>query len=185
MKSRRGFLAAIIFLSAIPVAVLCRTIFGIEADLILHFACAAGFAFISFAVFDFKVPKWINWSGCAATGALAFIFLLQGASQLIRSDSLTYFVFQILGQRVEAGLVKLLFLWFIALLIFDSRGNSRFFGLVVMSVVFCAEIYGFYLAYGGASLDETNAALKLLYLLPFAWLIFESGKKNQAVSAER
>jgi hypothetical protein len=181
MKSRRGFLAAIIFLSAIPAAVLCRMIFSIEAELIIHLACAAGFALISSAVFDFKLPKWINLTGCLATGALAVIFLLQGVSQLAQNDSLTYFAFQILGQWLEAWLVKLLLFWFIALLLFDSSGKTLILGLFVMSILVCTEIYGYYLVNVGTSLDENNAVLKLLYLLPFVWLIFES--KNSPETA--
>jgi hypothetical protein len=179
MKSRRGFLAAIIFLSAIPAAVLCQTIFGIEAEIIIHFVCAAGFALISFAVFDFKIPKWINLTGCLATSGLAVIFLLQGVSPLIQNDSLAYLAFQILGQRVEGWLVRLLLLWFAALLIIDSRGKTRILGFVVMSAVLCTEIYDYYLTYLGTSLNAEAAILKLVYLLPFVWLIFESKNSSE------
>lgn len=177
MKSLRGFLASVVFLSAIPLAVLCQMFFGIEAEIIFHFAGGVGFALISFSVFDFKIPKWINWTGCISTGALAVIFLLQGVSQLIQNDSLTYFAFQVLGQRLEARLIELLILWFAALLLFDSRGKTKISGFVVMSIVVCTEIYSFYLFYLGTSLDAEAAILKLLYLLPFVWLLFES-KKN-------
>lgn len=177
MKSQRGFFAAIIFLLSFPLAVLCQMIFGIEAELIVHFVCAVGFALVSLAVFDFKIPALVNWAGCLAVGALAVIFLLQGISQLIQNDSLNYFTFQLLGQWLEAALVKLLLLWFVALLFFDSRGKTRILGFVVMTVVFCAEIYSYYLAYVGSSLGTEAGILKLLYLLPFVWLIFESKKK--------
>lgn len=177
MKSRRGFFAANIFLSAIPLAVLCQMIFGIEAELIIHFVCAAGFALVSRAVFDFKIPALLNWIGCLAAGALAVIFLLQGVGQLVQNDSLSYFAFQILGQRLEAVLVKLLLLWFAALLIFDSRGKTRIPGFVAMTAVLCTEIYSYYPAYTGSSSDTKAGILKLLYLLPFVWLIFESKKK--------
>lgn len=179
MKSRRGFFGAIIFPLAIPSAVLGQMIFGVEAELIIHFMCAVGFAFISLAVFDFEIPALINWAGCLAAGALAVIFFLQGVSQLAQNDSLSYFVFQVLGQWLEAVLVKMLLLWFVALLFFDSHGKTRILGLVVMSAVFCTEIYSYYLAYIGSSLDTQVAILKLLYLLPFVWLIFESDKPNR------
>ncbi|HVE57087.1 MAG TPA: hypothetical protein VNB22_09680 [Pyrinomonadaceae bacterium] len=178
MKSQRGFFGAIIFLSVLPLAALGQMIFGIEAELIIHFVCAAGFALVSLAVFDFKIPALINWAGCLTAGALAVIFLLQGVSQLVQNDSLGYFVFQILGQRLEAVLVKLILLWFAALLIFDSRGKTRILGFVVMTVVLCTEIYSYYLAYTGSSSDTEAGILKLLYLLPFVWLIFESRKSG-------
>lgn len=176
MKSQRGFFGGIIFLSAIPLAVLCQMIFGFDAELMIHLICAVGFAFVSLAVFDFKLPKSVNLIGSLAAGALAVIFLLQGVSQLAQNDSLKYFVFQFLGQRLEAVLVKLLLLWFVALLFFNSRGKTRILGFVVMTAVFCTEIYSYYLAYTGSSLDTEAAILKILYLLPFVWLIFESGK---------
>jgi len=178
MKSRRGFIGAIIFPSAIPLALLCQLIFGVEAELIFHFVCAAGFALVSLAVFDFKIPTLINWAGRLAAGALAVIFLLQGISQLIKNDSFRYLVFQILGQQLEAVLVKLLLLWFAALLIFDSRGKTRILGFVAMFLVFCVEIFSYYRAFTGSSSDTDVAVLKLLYLLPFVWLIFESRKRD-------
>jgi hypothetical protein len=180
MKSRRGFLASIIFLAAIPAAGLYQAAFGLEVEAILHFAFAIGFAFISFSVFDFKLPKWINWAGCVSACVLAFIFLLQGISQLIRNDSLTYFAMQVLGQRLEARLVEALLLWFTILLFFDSRGRTRILGFVIMSAIACAQIYGYYLVYLGSSIDVEAPILKLLYLLPFVWLLFESKKKNSS-----
>ncbi len=174
MKSWRGFLAAIIFLSAVPVAISGQAVFGIDAEMVLHLVCAVGFAFIACAVFDFKIPGWINWTDALATGGLAVIFLLQGISPLLKNDALKYLAFQILGQRVEGWLVRLLLLWFVALLIFDSRGKTRIFGFLVMSVVFLTELYDFYLTYLGSSLSAAAGILKLLYLLPFIWLLFES-----------
>ncbi|MGC2236276.1 MAG: hypothetical protein WA584_08950 [Pyrinomonadaceae bacterium] len=181
MKSLRGFLAAIVFLSAFPAAVLCQIIFGVEAEIIVHFVCAVSFALVSFSVFDFNIPGWINWTGSVSAGALALLFLLQGVSPLIQNDSLTYFAFQVLGQWLEARLVDVLLLWFVALLLFDSCGKTRILGFVVMSIVVCVEAYGFYLAYLGTSLNAEAPILKLAFLLPFVWLIFESRKKNSRV----
>jgi hypothetical protein len=177
MKSQRGLIGAILFLSVIPLAVFGQAVFGIDAELIVHFVCALGFALVALAVFDFKISALINRAGCLAAGALAVIFLLQGVSQLIQNDSLSYLVFQVLGQWLEAVLIKLLLLWFAALLFFDSRGKTRILGFVVMTAVLCTEIYSYYLAYTGRSLDTEAAILKLLYLLPFVWLIFESMKR--------
>jgi len=47
-----------------------------------------------------------------------------------------------------------------------------------MTVVLCTEIYSYYLAYTGSSSDTEAGILKLLYLLPFVWLIFESRKSG-------
>jgi hypothetical protein len=178
MKSPRGFLAAIVFLIAMPVAALCQLFFGIGVEIVLHLVLASGFTLISFAVFDFKIPGWITWTGCAGTSALAAIFLLQGASFLIQNDSLTYLAFQVLGQRLEKWLGDLLLFWFAALLLIDSRGKTKILGFVVMSTVVCVEIYSYYLSYLGTSLDAEAPILKILYLLPFVWFLFESKKKK-------
>lgn len=156
---------------------LCQIFFGNVGETILHFAFAVGFALISFAVFDFKIPRWINWTGCVSTGILAVIFLLQGISDLLQNDSLTYLALQVLGQRLEAWLIHLFHLWCIALLLIDSRGKTRILGFAVMSVVVCLEIYSYSLAYLGTSLDAEASGLKLLYFLPFVWLLFESKRK--------
>jgi hypothetical protein len=178
MKSPRGFLAAIVFLIAMPVAALCQLFFGIGVEIVLHFVLASGFTLISFAVFDFKIPGWITWTGCTGTSALAAIFLLQGASFLIQNDSLTYLAFQVLGQRLEKWLGDLLLFWFAALLLIDSRGKTKILGFVVMSTIVCVEIYSYYLSYLGTSLDAEAPILKILYLLPFVWFLFESKKKK-------
>ena len=179
MRSIRGFFAAIVFLLALPIAALYQMFVGNGGEIILHLAFAVGFALISFSVFDFKVTSWITWLGCVAMSALAAIFLLQGVSLLIQNDSLTYLVFQVLGQRLEAWLVDGLIFWFVALLLMDSQGKTRILGFVAVSIVVCFEVYKYSLAYFGAAPAES---LKLLFLLPMVWFLFESKKKRpQAV----
>lgn len=174
MRSRRGFLAALVFLSLLPVAVLYQMFFDNEVEIITHGVLALGSALISFAVFDFKATNWLTWLGCISTSALAAIFLLQGVSLLIQNEALTYLVFQVLGQRLEAGLVDVLLVWFVALLLMDSQGKTRIFGFVAMSIVVCFEIYKYSLAYFGAAPAES---LKLLFLLPMVWFLFERKKE--------
>jgi hypothetical protein len=174
MRSRRGFLAALVFLSLLPIAVLYQMFFDNGIEIITHGVLALGSVLISFSVFDFKVTSWITWLGCVATGALAAIFLLQGVSLLIQNDSLTYLAYRILGQRLEAGLVDVLIVWFIALLLMDSQGKTRILGFVAMSIVVCLELYSSSLSYFGAAPAES---LKLLFLLPIVWFLFESKKK--------
>jgi hypothetical protein len=145
---------------------------GIE--IVTHGVLALGSGLISFAVFDFKVTSWITWVGCVATGALAAIFLLQGVSLLIQNDSLTYLAYQLLGQGLEAGLVDLLIFWFAAMLLMDSQGKTRISGFVAISIVVCLELYKYSLSYFG---DVPAESLKLLFLLPIVWFLFESKKK--------
>lgn len=177
MRSPRGFLAALFFLLAIPIAVLCQMLFGIGVETIFHLVLAAGFALIAFAVFDFKTTRWITWVACISTGVLAVIFLLQGVSGLMQNASLTHLAFQVLGQRMEKWLGDLLIFWFVAMLLLTSRGQTRILGFVAMSIVVCLEVYSYSLSYLATSLDAAAPSLKVLYLLPFVWFFFESKKK--------
>lgn len=174
MRSPRGFFAAVAFLSLLPAAVLCQMIFPGGLEIITHLILAAGSLLISLAVFDFKMPGWITWVGCIAMGALAAIFFLQALGLAVQNDSLNYLVFQVLGQRLEKLLGLLFIFWCVAMLLLDSGGETRIFGFIVMSAVVCVEVYTFGLSLvGGTAAEE----LKLVFLLMFAWLLFESMKK--------
>ena len=178
MRSPWGLLAAIVFLLAVPVALLCQILFGSGAGTTIHLALGAGSVLLSFAVFDFRLPRWINWIGCVSAAALAAIFLLQGAALLIHNDSLTYLAYQVLGQWPESLFPALLILWFVAMLLFDSQGKTRILGFVAMSIVVGFEVYTHTLAYLGTPIEEQSQMLRLLMLLPFVWLLFESTKKT-------
>jgi hypothetical protein len=80
----------------------------------------------------------------------------------------------VLGQQLESAFIDGLILWFVALLLRDSRGKTRLFGFAAMSIVVCSELYKHTLAYVGA---EPAGILKLTLLLPFVWLLLESKKK--------
>jgi len=105
------------------------------------------------------------------------VFLLQGVSELIQNDSLTYLAFQVFGQWLEASLIDLFTFWCIAMLLIDSQGKTRILGFVAMSIVVGVKGYSYGLTYLGSSLNAEAPGLKLLYLLPFAWLLFETRKK--------
>jgi hypothetical protein len=177
MRSPRGFLAAVVYLLAIPIAVLCQVLFGSGSGVAVHLALALGSVLLSSAVFDFRIPRWVTWIGCVAAGALAAIFLLQGVADLIQNDSLSYLAYQVLGQWPEGWLPDLVILWFVAMLLIDSQGKTRILGFGAMSIVVCLEVYSHFLSYLGTSLGAQAPTLKLLLLLPFVWLLFESAKK--------
>ena len=178
MRSPRGFVAAIVFLLALPTALLIQTLFGNGGGTTIHLAFAVGCVLLSFSVFDFKLPRWINCIGCVSASALATIFLLQGVALLIQNDSLTYLAYQVLGQRLEGWLPDLIIFWFVVMLLVDSQGKSRILGFVAMSIVVGLEVYRYYLSYLGTSLDDEAPTLKLLMLVPFVWLVFESIKRT-------
>src|SRR5215203_2505863 len=176
MRSPLGLLAALAFLVGIPISFGCQILFGSGAGTMIHFVLAAGSLLLAFAVFDFKLPRWINWIGCAAALALGTIFLLQAVALLIPNESLHYVAYEVLGQWPEGWLPDVLILWLVAMLVFDSQGKSRILGIVAVSIAVCLEVYSHTLRFLGTSPTEI---LRLLMLLLFVWLLFESTKKPQ------
>jgi hypothetical protein len=176
MRSPLGLLAALAFLLAIPIALGSQILLGSGAKTAVHFALAAGSILLAFCVFDFELPRWMNWIGCVAALALGTIFLLQAVALLIPMESLHYVAYQVLGQWPEGWLPDVVVLWFIAMLVLDSRDKSRILGIVALSLAVCYEVYNHSVRFLGTSDIES---LKLLMLLPFVWLLFESTKKPQ------
>jgi len=150
---------------------------GDRAETVVHAGLALGSALLSLAAFDFRTARWVAWIGSVSTGALAAVFFLQGVSELIGNDSLSYLAFRVFGQRIEASLVDLFTCWCIAMLLIDSEGKARILGFVTMSIVVGVKLYSYGLTYLGSSLEAKAPGLKLLYLLPFAWLLFETSKR--------
>src|SRR5215217_3671945 len=177
MRSPLGLLAALAFLLALPIALGCQILFGSGAGTAIHFALAGGTLLLAFAVFDFKLPRWMNWIGCVSAGALAVIFLLQAVALLIPNDSLTYLAYEVLGQKLEGLVPDLVILWFVAMLLMDSQGKTRILGFVAMSIAVGSEVYKYTLVYLGTSIEAQPEVLRALMLLPFVWLLFESAKK--------
>jgi len=177
VRSLRGVLAASVCLLAVPVALLFQLIVGSGAELVLHLVLGVGFLFIAFAVFDFAPPRWLPWVGCLSIGALGVTFLLQGISQLLHIDWLTYLAFQILGQQVEAWSVDVFLVWCSATVLLMSHGKVKLFGIGVMVLAVGAEIYSYGVRYFGSGAGGVSPLLKLVLLLPFVWLLLESSKK--------
>ena len=174
IRSPLGLLAALTFLLGIPISFGWQILFGSGAGTMIHFVLAGGTLLLAFCVFDFELPRWINWIGCAAALAVGSIFLLQALALLIPSESLNYFAYEVLGQWPEGWLPDVVILWFVAILVLDSQGKSRIFGIVAVSIAVCFELYSHILRYLGTS---DTGSLKLLMLLPFVWLLLESMKK--------
>jgi hypothetical protein len=174
MRSPLGLLAALTFLLGIPISFGWQILFGSGAGTMIHFVLAAGSLLLAFSVFDFELPRWMNWIGCAAALALGTIFLLQAVALLIPNESLHYFAYEVLGQWPEGWLPDVVILWFVGMLVFDSQGKSRILGIVALSIAVCSELYSHILRFGGTS---DTGSLKLLMLLLFVWLLLESTKK--------
>ncbi len=178
MRSSLGLLSALAIISALPVAIGCQILFGRGGETTIHFALAAGCVLLAFSVFDFELPRWTNRLGCAAALALGAIFLLQALALLIPSESLYHLGYPVLGRWPEGWLPDLVILWFVAMLLIDSRGKTRILGVAAVSLAVCLELYSHILAFLGTTLSTEAGTLKLLLLLPFVWLLFESTKER-------
>jgi hypothetical protein len=173
MRSPRGFLGSIVLLLALPVAVLTQVLLGSGSSVAMHVALTVGCTLVALSAFDFQTPRWVAWIGHVAAGAFAAIFLLQAASELVQNDSFSYFALQVLGNWPERVLTTLFIFWLVAVLLSACRGTTRILGFVAMAVVVGVDAYNYVLLY----LDEAPA-LTAVYLLPFLWLLSESGKRQ-------
>ena len=109
----------------------------------------------------------------------AAIFLVQAASSVIGNESFSYFANQVLGFWPEKVLLSLITIWLVGMLLTASRGKTRILGFAVMAIVVCVEAYVYFgLLYLGTNPFLETAVVKLPYLLPFVWLIFESRKRR-------
>jgi hypothetical protein len=179
MRSPRGLLGSLLLLLALPIAVLTQILLGSGSAVAIHLALAAGCGLVAFSAFDFGTPRWLAWIGCVSAGAFALIFLSQAASTLIANESFSYFTNEVLGFWPEKILLSLIAFWLVGLLVTASRGKSRILGIVAMAIVVCVEAYVYFgiLVLGTNPFLET-ALLRLPYLLPFVWLLFESAKRR-------
>jgi hypothetical protein len=178
MRSKHGFLAALVLLLALPITVLYQVVVGAGADAVVHVMLATGSLLLAVSVFDFnKMADWITRLGCLAAAAEGTIFLLQGVSHLVQSAAFTELVYQRLGQWPERLFMDLIIFWLLALWLTDSWGKTRLLGLITLVSVVGLEVYSYYLFAVDSSVNTAAPALKLLYLLPFVWLLLESHKR--------
>ncbi len=179
MRSPRGLIGAIVLLLALPVAVLTQMLFGGGSGLAIHFELAAGCVLVAFSAFDFGTPRWMAWIGCVSMIAFAAIFLVQNASALIGNESFSYFADQVLGLWGEKALLSVVTFWLVGLLLTASGGKTRILGFVTMAIVVGVDMYvSFSLLFLGTNPFLETSVVRLAYLLPFVWLIFESRKRR-------
>ena len=172
MRSIRGLAAAIIVLLTVPVAIGVALATGGGAEPIIHFGFGAGLLLLALAAVDFGLPGWVAWYGAASAGAFGGMFVLQGVADAIGEPTLWHFAFYVLGQQPERLLPDLIVAWFVALLVLGSQGRTRIFGTIVMGTLIAAEI----VTISGTVLGLDAMDIKLRWLLPFVWLLFESAK---------
>ena len=162
VKSPRGLAGAVAFLAAVPIAALYQALFATGVEFVIHLALATGAALTASAAGDFKTPVWMRWIGGLSMGILAAIFLAQGVSEVAHNERFTHVVYQVLGQGLERWLGYGFLAWCASVLVHDSRGVSRVLGCAAVVAAAFARI-----------LD-----LSVLSLLPFVWLVVESGRRG-------
>jgi hypothetical protein len=172
-------LGSLALLLALPIAVLTQVLFGGGSGIAIHLALAVGCVLVAFSAFDFGTPRWLAWIGSVSAGAFAVIFLVQGASTLVGNALFSYFANEVLGFWPEKLLLSFITFWLVGMLLTASRGRTRILGFVAMAIVVCAEAYVYFgLLYLGTNPFLETAVVKVPYLLPFVWLLFESGKRQ-------
>lgn len=181
MRSFGAFVGAAAVVLSYPAALVVGYVFGAGAVTVIHFVMGIGFIIFATSVFGFGLPRWINLIGAAAAGAFGTIFVLQGIADLTHLEGVRFVAFDIFGRHVERLLPLVVYLWFIALLLLSSRGKSRVLGWIVMLIVVGSEIASLASLVFGFSLPN----LKVVILLPFVWLLFESAenRRGEAIQA--
>jgi hypothetical protein len=182
MRSVHGFWASVVFLVTLPVALACQAVFAIDAELVVHFGFAA--ALMVLTPLDFDTPRWLKWLGLLTVSCLGWTFLLQFSAPVYGSAFLTWLAFEVLGQWPESLFISLLLIWLAGVLLTDSRGKTRILGWICLLPAIGVMAYSYILTALGTSLNDTFPVLKVLLLLPFVWLLFESRKPRESVVSE-
>jgi hypothetical protein len=170
MRSPRALVGAATIVLSYPIALTVQLLYGRGADTVIHFVTGAGFVIFAMSVFDFGLPRWVSVIGGGAAGAFGTIFVLQGVSDVTRHEGLGFVAFDLLGHHVERLLPDVIYVWFVALLLLSSTGRSRILGWAVMVIVVGQEVA----LLAGYLAGVPIQSVKVLVLLPFLWLLFES-----------
>jgi hypothetical protein len=174
MRSPRGVAAAISMLLALPLAIVASQISDDAGGVAIHFALGAGSLLFAAAVFDFGMTRSVTWLGAVAGAALGAIFTLQAIAIIVPNDTLFEIAYPILGQEPERYLPTVIVAWFGAFLLAGTDGWTRIIGWAVVPALIGLEIG----AIVGRMIGIDVPLLRVLYLLPFVWLLIESLKRG-------
>ena len=179
-RSQRAFIGAATIVLSYLAAIAVEMRFGQGGDTVIHLMMGTGFVIFARSVFDFGLPRWVNMIGAAAAATFGAIFLLQGVSDLTHLRDSGSSAFDVFGHELERLLPDVVYLWFLALLIGSSQGKARRRGFLVMLVIFGLEIATLVSLLIGAPM----ATVKVLVLLPFGWLLFDSAERRTIQSID-
>jgi hypothetical protein len=182
MRSVRGVLGVCALLLALPATIVYQILFGDDAGVVVHVCLAIGAALVSWAAFDFQSPRWMAWLGSVSTAGLAVIFALQAAAPLVASEILNVLAYQVLAVVPEGLFQVSATVWLLALTLTISHGYMKILGSVTAAASMCALIYTYGLLFSGSPWADVPQSLRLVYLLPFVWLLLESRAHPSRVS---
>ena len=181
MTSTRGVASAVFMALAIPVTIVASQALGETGAVIaIHIMLGASMVALALATFDFRLPRWITFIGAGSAAAFGAIFLLQALS-LSLNGALDFIAFKILGHTPELLLPVGILFWFAALLLRDSSGRTRYVGWAIVPAVIglqAALLIGIV-----TGIEVSN--LKVVFMLPFVWLLLESAKSAAHSSVGR
>lgn len=175
MRSITGLSGSLVLLAGVTTAFASAIVLGAYGSEIIHCALGGAFVLLALSAFDFRPPRWLQWAGALVMLTLAATFLAQAIADISQSQAIAAFAYAMAGQVAEKVLGDLFLLWCVLILVFDSRGRTRWLGMAVITVALAVE--GIFYA-GAMTGMATDGTLKLLYLLIFVWLALESGKRK-------
>ena len=171
----RGALGGLVLLLAFPFTVAFDLVFPGHADVVIHMLLAIGTLVIGLSVFDFATPKWLTWSARGAAYVLAGIFFAQGLAALTQNESLKNVAFsQEIGGWGEAVTVSIVMAWFIAVARTYHGGVTMLLGVVSAATIIGLSAWGVL----AAPVGGTPGWLRLVFLVPIAWFVFVSTRKE-------
>jgi hypothetical protein len=176
IRSLSGLAGSLIVLAGVVIGLSSAIVFNAGGSEILHLALGGGFVLLALSVFDFRLFRWVQWGAAVPITILAVIFTLQGLADLTRWPLLADVAYATLGQVGEKVLGVIFIAWCLMLVLFDSTGRLRWFGLACITVVAMVEVQFYWVRVTGG---DINDALKLLYVPLFVWLALESWKRRE------
>jgi len=178
LRSPTGLLSGIAVLSALPLAFLTVATFGAGDGITVHIALGVGMLLLFLSTFDFRASGWLASAGRAGMIVLGSIFLLQAAAEVAQSPELLGLAYRNSSiQWIEKLSAYTILIWFAGVWLVQPRSLNRTFGGLSLAAIFVSELYSLVAVLDGRSADSL---LHALFLLLFAWLSIESGKRLRA-----
>jgi hypothetical protein len=166
-----------VLLLALPLTIATDMVFPGRAEVVIHMLLAMGTLIIGLSVFEFASPKWLTRSAWTAACVLAAICFAQGLAALTQNKALQNVAYSPeIGGWGEAVAASIVMAWLIAVAFAHGRGATMTAGALSAAMVIGLSVWTMLVA----PLGGTPAELRLLFLIPIAWLLFVSTRQSNA-----